>query len=223
LRLPPHPEETSPRESALELIAFRLANYETPLWSVENFSSGRYNESGAGFAQYLSLHPLTPWAELLRNEDRRTRERALLMRYPLWAVRVPLDDRPFELTFDNADDFGLAAEDLVADEHGPCRSLAQAFRDGGPTAFLAPSAALPGTTNLVVLEPRVLAPWNQAPIDDIDWPGSLTSQDGRCPEGLWDLVHYRATGTTHAALEAWRNGEDFEFDEPEVSTVSLAA
>jgi hypothetical protein len=207
----------------LELIAFRLANYETPLWSVENFSSGRYNESGAGFAQYFSLHPLTPWAELLRNEDRRTRERALLMRYPLWAVRVQLDDRPLELTFHNAGDFGLTAEDLVADEHGPCRALAQAFRDGGPTAFLAPSAALPGTTNLVVLEPRVLAPWNQAPVDDIDWPGSLTSQDGRCPEGLWDHVHYRATGTTHAALEAWRHGEDFAFEEPEVSTASLAA
>lgn len=208
----------------MELIAFRLANYETPLWSVDNFSSGRYNDAGAGFAQYLSLHPLTPWAELLRNEDRRTRERALLMRYPLWAIRLELEERSFELTFDNAAEFGLAAEDLVGDDHGPCRALAQGFRDGGgPTAFLAPSAALPGTTNLVVLEPRVLAPWNAAPIDDIDWPGSLAAQDGRCPEGLWELVHYRATGATHAALEAWRSGEDFVFEEPEVTTASLAA
>jgi RES domain-containing protein len=207
----------------LELIAFRLANYETPLWSVENFSAGRYNESDSGFTQYLSLHPLTPWAELLRNEDRPTRGRALLMRYPLWAVRVQLGGPPFELTFDNAGDFGLSAEDLVADEHGPCRALAQAFREGGPKAFTAPSAALPGTTNLVVLEPRVLAPWNQVPLDDVDWPGSLASQEGRCPEGLWDLVHYRATGMKHAALEAWENGKDFVFDEPEVSSVSLAA
>lgn len=207
----------------MELIAFRLANYETPLWSVENFSAGRYNDSDVGFTQYLSLHPLTPWAELLRNEDRRTRERALLMRYPLWAVRVALEDAPFELTFDNAGEFGLAPEDLVADEHGPCRALAQAFRDTGPAAFLAPSAALPGTTNLVVLEPRVLAPWNQTPIDEIDWPGSLTSQDGRCPEGLWDFVHYRGSGTAHAALKAWRGGGDFMFEEPQVSTASLAA
>jgi hypothetical protein len=206
----------------LELVAFRLANYETPLWSVENFSAGRYNDSGVGFTQYLSLHPLTPWAELLRNEDRRTRERALLMRYPLWAVRVALE-APFELTFDNAVEFGLAPDDLVADDHGPCRALAQAFRDAGPAAFLTPSAALPGTTNLVVLKPRVLAPWNQIPIDDIDWPGSLASQDGRCPEGLWDLVHYRASGTAHAVLEAWRSGDDFMFQEPEVSTAPLAA
>jgi RES domain len=208
---------------SVELICFRLANYETPLWSVENFSAGRYNEPDAGFTQYLSLHPLTPWAELLRNEDRRTRERAVLMRYPLWAIRVLLDEEPFALTFDNADECGLTAEDLVADDHGPCRALAQTFRQNGPQAFLAPSAALPGTTNVVVLEPRVLAPWDQISLDDVDWPGTLASQDGRCPEGLWDLVHYRGVGTPHPALDAWRRGEGFAFEEPEVSTASLAA
>ncbi len=208
---------------SVELICFRLANYETPLWPVENFSAGRYNEPDAGFTQYLSLHPLTPWAELLRNEDRRTRERAVLMRYPLWAIRVLLDEAPFALTFDKADEFGLTADDLVADDHGPCRALAQTFRHSGPRAFLAPSAALPGTTNLVVLEPRVLAPWDPIPLDELDWPGSLASQDGRCPEGLWDLVHYRSAGTTHPALQAWRDGEQLAFEEPPVSTASLAA
>jgi hypothetical protein len=207
----------------VELIVFRLANYETPLWSVENFAAGRYNAADAGFTQYLSLHPLTPWAELLRNEDRRTREQAVLMRYPLWALRLQFDEPPLELTFDTAAEFGLNAEDLVADEHGPCRALAQAFRDGGPKAFIAPSAALAGTKNLIVLEPHVLVPFNQVPIDEIDWPGSLTSQDGRCPEGLCDLVHYRATGTKHRAREAWEKGEDFMFEEPRVSTSSLAA
>ena len=52
----------------MEVVTFRLANYETPLWSVENFSAGRYNDADSGYTQYLSLHPLTPWAELLRNE-----------------------------------------------------------------------------------------------------------------------------------------------------------
>jgi hypothetical protein len=207
----------------LELIAFRLANYETPLWSVENFSAGRYNDPDSGFTQYLSLHPLTPWAELLRNEDRRTRERALLMRYPLWALRVQLDEEPFRLTFDDAEDLGLRPGDLVADDHTRCRALAQRFRAGGPQAFVAPSAALPGTTNLVVLAPRILAPWTQVPLDELDWPGSLTCQDGRCPEGLWDLVHYRDAGTKHAGLEAWEHGRELVFEEPEVSTASLAA
>jgi hypothetical protein len=82
---------------------------------------------------------------------------------------------------------------------------------------------LPGTKNLIVLEPRALVPFNQVPIDEIDWHGSLTSQDGRCPEGLWDLVHYRATATKHRALEAWENGGDLMLEEPQVSTSSLAA
>jgi hypothetical protein len=206
----------------MEVVAFRLANYETPLWSVENFSAGRYNAASSGFTQYLSLHPLTPWAEVLRNEDRRTRDRAVLMRYPLWAIRAQIQDEPFDLAFGNAADFGLNPGDLVDDDYGPCRALAETFRSGGPSAFTAPSAALPGTTNLIVLEPRVLVSWNQVPLDDVDWPGSITSQDGRCPNGLWELVHYRAAGTKHPGLATWERGATFEFEEPEVSAATLA-
>jgi hypothetical protein len=205
------------------VVAFRLANYETPLWALENFSAGRYNTADSGVTQYLSLHPLTPWAELLRNEDRRTRERALLMRYPLWVVRVALAEEPLALTFDTAAAHGLAPEDLVADGHGPCRALAERFRTTGPAAFTAPSAALPGTTNLVVLEPRVVTGWSFAPFDERDWPTSLAAQDGRCPEGLWELVHYRGARAAHPALAAWRQGEDYVLEEPEVTTASLAA
>jgi hypothetical protein len=205
-----------------EVVAFRLANYETPLWAIENFSSGRYNTAGSGFTQYLSLHPLTPWAELLRNEDRRTQDRAVLMRYPLWAIRAQIEGEPFHLTFENAVDFGLRPDDLVSDDHGPCRAFADVFRSGGPSAFIAPSAALPGTTNLVVLQPRVLVSYNQVPFDEIDWPGSMTAQDGRCPNGLWDLVHYRASGTKHPALDAWERGDTFAFGEPEVTVAALA-
>jgi hypothetical protein len=206
----------------MEVVTFRLANYETPLSSVENFSAGRYNAASSGFTQYLSLHPLTPWAELLRNEDRRTRDRAVLMRYPLWAIRARIEDEPFELTFGNAAEFGLNPGDLVDDDFGPCRALAGAFRSGGPRAFMAPSAALPGTRNLIVLEPHVLVSWNRVPFDDLDWPGSVTSQEGRCPEGLWDMVHYRAAGTKHPGLDAWERGDTFEFEEPAVSAAALA-
>jgi RES domain len=206
----------------MEFVTFRLANYETPLWSVENFSAGRYNSAGSGFTQYLSLHPLTPWAELLRSEDRRTRERAVLMRYPLWAIRAQIEDEPFELSFDNAADFGLNPGDLVDDDHGACRALAEAFRSGGHKAFTAPSAALPGTTNLIVLEPHVLVSFNQVPFDEIDWPGSMASQEGRCPKALWEGVHYRAASTKHPGLAAWERGDTFEFEEPEVSAATLA-
>jgi hypothetical protein len=201
----------------MEVTTFRLANYETPLWSVENFAAGRYNGVGSGFTQYLSLHPLTPWAELLRNENRRSRDRAVLMRYPLWAIRAQLEDDPVELTFDNAKDVGLTPGDLVADDFAACQAVAATFRSRGPRAFTAPSAALPGTTNLIVLEPRVLVSFNQVPFDEIDWPGSVTAQDGRCPDGLWEMVHYRGAGTPHAGLAAWERGETLEFREPAVS------
>jgi hypothetical protein len=206
-----------------ELVTFRLANFETPLWAMPNLSDGRYNRAGqaTGATQYLSLHPMTPWAEILRYEDRRTRDRALLMRYPLWAVRVILEDAPLELTFDSAPDYGLDSEDLVADVHGPCQGLADQFRRGGVNAFIAPSAALPGTRNLVILGERVVIGFEHVPLDDIDLPVAMAAQGGRCPEGLWELTHYRATGTPHPAFEAWQGGEDFVFTEPEVTRDSL--
>ncbi|HEU4656131.1 MAG TPA: RES family NAD+ phosphorylase [Capillimicrobium sp.] len=207
----------------VELVTFRLANYETPLWAVANFAAGRFNHADAGHTQYLSLHPMTPWAELLRNEDRRTRERALLMRYPLWAIRARLAEAPFALTFDTAGDVGIRPGDLVSDDHAACRRLADRFRADGVTAFTAPSAALPGTTNLVVLEPRVITSWSLEPLDEVDWPGALAAQDGRCPEGLWELVRFRGDRRPHPALQAWRRGESYVFREPPVSVASLAA
>jgi hypothetical protein len=143
------------------------------------------------------------------------------MRYPLWAIRAQLEDEPLHLRFDNAAELGLDPSDLVADNQAPCRALAEAFRADGPSAFTAPSAALPGTTNLIVLEPRVLVSFNQTPIDDIDWPGSMASQDGRCPEGLWELVQYRSAGRKHPGLAAWEAGDTLQFEEPPVSAAAL--
>lgn len=213
----------SPAAPTTELVSFRLANYETPLWAVANFAAGRFNHADAGHTQYLSLHPLTPWAELLRNEDRRTRERAILMRYPIWAIRAGLSEPPLELGFDQAAEHGVRPGDLVSDDHTACRRLADRLRAAGVTAFTAPSAALPGTANLVVLEPRVIASWSVEPLDAVDWPGSIVAQDGRCPEGLWGLVRYRGDRRPHPALQAWRRGERFSFREPPVTAASLAA
>jgi hypothetical protein len=162
---------------------------------------------------------MTPWAELLRMEDRRDRGRALMLRHPLWSVKILLEEDPLELTFESADDFGIAPEVLVADDHSPCQDLAQGFRSDrdGPRAFLAPSAALPGTVNLVLLDPFVAISFDMHPVAPEDLPVAMAAQDGRCPEHLWELVHYRGSPTPHPALEAWQADEDFEFVEPSVS------
>jgi RES domain-containing protein len=210
---------------AVEHVTFRLANHETPLWAIANFSSARYNRAGTGATQYLSLHPMTPWAELLRAEDRRTRERALLLRYPLWTIRVRFDDDPPELTFDNAGGFMLAPDDLVADDHTPCQGFAEGERAAadGLRACVTPSAALPGTRNLVVLDPAVVTSFEAEPIGPEDLPTAMAAQDGRCPDELWTLVHYRGGVTPHPALDAWAAGNNFVFEEPPVTASALLA
>lgn len=200
---------------------FRLAAYETPLWAIENFSSGRYNDVGDGATQYLSLHPMTPWAELLRNERRRSAGGALQLRLPLWAIRIQLDPEPTEINFDNAEVYGLLPEALVADDQSACRGSAREFRSDpdGPRALIVPSAALPGTQNVVLLDPFVTISYVAEPVAPEDLPTCMAAQDGRCPDGLWDLVHHHHSFRLHAALEAWHDGASFEFVEPPTSVL----
>ena len=84
---------------------------------------------------------MTPWAEILRAEDRQTREQALAVRYPLWVVRVELDEEPATLTFDNCERFGLEPRDLVADDHSACQKFAEEQRalNDGLRVFTAPT------------------------------------------------------------------------------------
>jgi RES domain-containing protein len=208
---------------SFESIVYKTAGYETPLWAVPNLSDGRYNRAGSVPTQYLSLHPMTPWAELLRNLDRRTAAVARATRVEIWAIRIALPDDPVDITFDTAPNFGLAPEDLVADDQGPCRAAAAAMFTAGTRSFFAPSAALPGTTNLIVLEPAVVTDYHVDPVDPEDWPTALLARDGRCPEDLWNHVQYKHLRTEHPGLVAWRGGTDYEFEQPEVTAASLAA
>ncbi|MEA2323588.1 MAG: hypothetical protein QOD81_3438, partial [Solirubrobacteraceae bacterium] len=164
-----------------------------------------------GVTQYLSLHPLTPWAELLRFEERTTETEADELRPPLWALRIELrPDRTLRLGFANAGDVGLAPEDLVGDDYGPCQALAAGLRadHDGPRALIVPSAALPGTENLVVLEPRVMVPYELRPVDEQDLAAALAAVDARAPYDLVDRVHQIGASTQHAGLAAFRNGDD---------------
>ncbi len=211
----------------VELITYRCAAWETPFWVDANPSAGRYNRAGEAPTTYLGLHPLTPWAEVLRALAVRDEAGAREVRPPLWTARVALEKRDVvDLTFDVATDFGLTPEDLVADDRTSCQAFATGLRSdpSGPTAIIAPSAALPGTRNLVLLGERVISPLLLEPIDPaVDTPTSIASIRGRAPVDLLGLIHYQGSGTRHAALEAWDMGVAYTLDEPELRTDEIAA
>jgi RES domain-containing protein len=204
-------------------VAYRACGHETPLWAFPNGGEGRYNRAGTIATQYLSLHPMTPWAELMRIMDARAAGAARALRLEIWGIRIVLADAPEEISFDTAGSFGVAAADLVSDDHGPCRSLAAALHAGEVHSFSAPSAALPGTTNLIVLDPAVVIDYHAEPLDPEDWPTALLAQNGRCPEALWHHVHYTSAPAEHPALTAWRAGHEYVFTQPEVTRATLAA
>ncbi len=194
------------------MICYRFATYATPLrtvpaWQPARFSSGDEDEP----TQYLCLHPLGPLAELMRGADLRTSEQVRAVRTRTWALRVPIDDLP-EMTFDTAEEFGITAEQLVGDDHRPCQQLAGRLRRDIAGAVV-PSAALPGTRNVVLFGARVAAPYPTKPVSALDVPASITAEAGRPPVSLLSAVRF--AGDAHPALEAWREGTTFQFEEPD--------
>ena len=152
-------------------------------------------------------------AEYLRREGYMDLERLLELRARIWVLRVQ-EPHVTVINFDNATDSGLEPGDLVADDYGACQAFAERCRseDHGPTAIKVPSAALPGTHNLVIFGARALSPYDSIPIDQIDVPGSVVAEGSRSLHTLVDRVRY--IGRPHPQLESWKRGVEWEFEEP---------
>lgn len=140
-------------------------------------------------------------------------ERLLELRARVWVLRLQ-EPRVASITFDNATNFGLEPADLVADDYGACQMFGDRCRqeDDMPKVFRVPSAALPGTDNLVLFAPRVLAPYDSIPIDQIDVPGSIVAEGAHPLHTLIDRVRY--VGELHQYLESWKRGAEWSFEEP---------
>jgi hypothetical protein len=196
------------------VICYRFAAYDTPLRTVPASHPARYNVGDeAEPTQYLSLHPLGPLAELMRSNDLRTAGQIRAVQTRTWAIGVELDDLP-EITFDSAGIFGIVAGELVSDDQSVCRQLGRRLRLELPGAIV-PSAALPGTRNVVLFGPRVAAPYLTDPVSTLDLPASITAQDGRPLVSLIDIVRFK--GDPHPALDAWESETAFRFSEPDWS------
>ena len=105
----------------------------------------------------------------------------------------------------------LVKGEFPAQLNGPFQALAETLRTR-MEGVIVPSAALPGTRNVVLFGPRVAAPYLTQPVSTLDVPASITADGARPPTSLVSVVRY--SGDTHAALSAWRNGIDFRFAEP---------
>ncbi len=195
------------------MIAYRQAAYGSPLWTVPSRKEGRYNDGTEDSpTQYLCLHPLGPLAELMRRSNYRTPAQVKSVKTRTWALRLEGDEL-VEINFENAYSFGILAAELVDDDTTPCQSLASRLRTDRVPGVVVPSAALPGTRNVVLFGAHVGMSYELEPLSPIDIPASITAQDGRPIVSLLDVV--RLEGEEQPALAAWLQGLEFEFAEPD--------
>jgi len=203
------------------VVAFRLASWRRPLRTEPSRVAGRFHRpTEESPTQYLCLHPLGPWAEFLRGSGMSTSEQLALVRHRSWALRLDLAGL-VRIGFAEAAEQGLRPGDLVSDDLRACHRLADRLRAAGTPGAIVPSAALPGTENVVLFGERAAAPYLLDPLSRVDVPASLTADRGRPPVGVLERVRRR--GAPHPALERWRSGEPFRFAEPSWAEWPVAA
>jgi hypothetical protein len=165
------------------VICVRAANYRTPLRAlVPDTVGARYHRGTEPEpTQYLALHPLGPAAEVLRNRDFRLPEQARALELRIWALDVPADGL-VEVPF---------AAELVGDDPESCRRLADDLRAEGARGAIVPSAALPGTRNVVLFGARNAAPWLARTIGRFDVRASIAGENAEALVALLPLVRFR--------------------------------
>ncbi len=144
-----------------EWVAFRQAGAGyPPLWHPGSRyqptpqPSARWHREEEAYAQYFSLETDGAWAELVRYEPIRTESERVEQRVRLWQFWITENAIADFESFDKIDSTGLDPEMFVRDDHEPCQALADELRDAGYRGLLAPSAALPGATNLTLFGAR---------------------------------------------------------------------
>jgi RES domain-containing protein len=190
----------APVTTTFEGVAYRYSNYDTPFWVRPNTQPGRWHAMGDGPTQYLSETADGAWAELIRAEELRSESDVATVRMPLWHARIDQSYVVDYSTFELADRAGFAPEALVDDDQARCRVEGRRLRDLGYGGVLAPSAALPGTTNLTLFGPRVSISWTADPTLASAIPAAVVTS-GAPPPGLVARVRFHGQG--HAGLRQY--------------------
>ena len=132
----------------MRYTVFRHAAYDTPWRALPSPGQGRFHRPGQDIVQYLSLHPLGPASEMLRHNlgPDGDPDNVLLN---LWTAIVDVDDVTW-IDFKDCAAYRITVDELVGEDYRPTQALAAAVQATGATAMVAPSAALPGTHNLML-------------------------------------------------------------------------
>lgn len=191
--------------------AYRHAAYDSPWWAFPSSRDGRFHRAGLDTVQYLSLHPLGPAAEMLRRHVGPDGDPDSF-RLDLWALVVEVAD-VVRVGFEDCAAHGLRPDELVGDDYAPTQDLADRLRDAGASGVIVPSAALPGTENLVLFGVRVLHPYLAEPITPEEVPTGHLSDGARAPGEVRALVRW--LGAPHRSLDQWRASGAYEtLDDP---------
>jgi hypothetical protein len=166
------------------VICYRHSDYRTPLRTPFQAQRrpGRYHRGvEAEPTQYLCLHPLGPHAEAMRRLGARTPAKARLLDLRTWALDVRIDGL-VELPF---------ADAWVDDDYRACHDLADTLRESDRPGAIVPSAALPGTWNVVLFGGLAAAPYQDAVVRQADVPASITGEHGCALRALVERVRFR--------------------------------
>jgi hypothetical protein len=180
------------------VICYRHCDYRTPLRSSFQAQRrpGRYHRGNEEEpTQYVCLHPLGPHAEAIRRYDARTPADARVLDLRTWALDVDIREL-VEVPF---------ADAWVADDYTACHDLADTMRESGRAGMIVPSAALPGTRNVVVFGGRTATPYDLSRLGATEVSASITGEHGCALQALIELVRFR--GEPHP-------GRDHVFREP---------
>jgi len=195
----------------MKFTVFRHAAYDSPWWAFPSSRSGRFNRAKQDTVQYLCLHPLGPAAEMLRHNvgPGGDPDEVILN---LWTAVVDLSDVT-RVDFDDCATYSCTPDELVGDDHSRTQALADEVRASGSSAFVVPSAALPGTHNLILFGACVLHPFLWKPLVPEEIPTGHLTDGARIVAEV--ASHVRWFGTEHSALEQWKMTGSYDlFDDP---------
>jgi hypothetical protein len=193
--------EPKPSSTQFDEVAFRYSNYDTPFWVRPNSESGRWHQTGDGATQYLSTTVDGAWAELIRAEELRSEQEVALIRMPMWVAEVHVQRIADYGTFEKAEAAGFPPDALIDDDHSRCREEGKRLREAGFQGVIAPSAALPSSSNLTLFGPRIASTWRVRPLLSSSIPATKIAV-GAPPEGIVERV--RHMGEDHEPYEEFR-------------------